>query len=143
MASIQSSSCVVNDLEIESPSCWCGLKAPLKISYTHNNPGRKFYACPNYHTGERKCKFFIWADILQSVLSEKNLTRDNDLRKREDAVLLREYEAKKEKDKLIDREQMLKKHEDELRRRIVENRVVRILLCLYWFVSLVIVFGWW
>ncbi|KAF5468393.1 hypothetical protein F2P56_012545 [Juglans regia] len=40
----------------------------------------------------------------QSVVFEKNLTRENEIRKREDALLLREYEAQKEKDKLIERE---------------------------------------
>ncbi|XP_035546480.1 exocyst complex component SEC3A-like isoform X3 [Juglans regia] len=52
---------------------------------------------------ETRCQFFIWADILQSVVSEKNLTRENEIRKREDALLLREYESQKEKDKLIER----------------------------------------
>ncbi|XP_035548408.1 uncharacterized protein LOC118349049 [Juglans regia] len=142
MASSQASSCVVNDIEMESPSCWCGLKAPLKISHTHKNPGRKFYACPTYGTGETRCQFFIWADILQSVISEKYLTRENEIRKREDALLLREYEAQKKEDKLLEREKTLQKQDDDLHKRIVENRVVRILLCLYWIVSVVIVFGW-
>lgn len=49
IASSQSSSCVVNALEMESPSCWYGLKVPLKFSHTNKNPKRKFYACPNYN----------------------------------------------------------------------------------------------
>ncbi|KAG6654598.1 hypothetical protein CIPAW_05G157100 [Carya illinoinensis] len=140
MASSQSSSSVINCDEIESPSCWCGLKSPLKISHTYKNPGRKFYACPKYYTLEPRCQFFIWEDIFQSVVRENvNKTRENELRKRKDALLLREYEAQIEKDKLVEREQMLNKQEGELGRRIVENRIGRIFLCLFWIVSLVIV----
>ncbi|KAG6664229.1 uncharacterized protein At4g04775-like [Carya illinoinensis] len=143
MASSQSSSCVLNDLELDSPSCWCGLKAPLKISRTHKNPNRKFYACPNFQTGQTRCQFFVWEDILQSVLRETaNKTRENELRLREDAVLLREYEAQQEKDKLRERETLLKNQEDELGRRMASNRIGRILLCMCWIVSLVRFFGW-
>ncbi|KAG6687272.1 hypothetical protein I3842_11G062900 [Carya illinoinensis] len=67
MESSQSSSCVVDALQMESPTCWCGLKAPLKASHTSKHPGRKFYACSKYNMGEAKYQFFIWADILQRV----------------------------------------------------------------------------
>ncbi|KAG2712309.1 hypothetical protein I3760_04G119500 [Carya illinoinensis] len=90
------------------------------------------------YLGEPRCQFFIWEDIFQSVVRENvNKTRENELRKREDALLLREYEAQKEKDRLLDREHMVNKQEGELGRRILENRIGRILLCIFWILSLV------
>ncbi|KAF5462587.1 hypothetical protein F2P56_018578 [Juglans regia] len=139
MASSQSS-CVVDELQIEAPTCWCGLKAPLKTSHTKKNPGRKFYACPKYNTGEEMCQFFIWADILQLV-EEKIRTRENAARKREDDLLLREYEVQKTKDKLVERENVLYKQEKKIGKQLVENRCARICLCIYWVLSIVIIFG--
>ncbi|XP_023924947.1 uncharacterized protein LOC112036376 [Quercus suber] len=43
--------------------CYCPspAKPVLVVSWTENNPGRRFYGCPNYWVG-RKCKFFQWVD---------------------------------------------------------------------------------
>ncbi|KAK9989033.1 hypothetical protein SO802_029272 [Lithocarpus litseifolius] len=45
--------------------CMCYCPSPQKpvlvISWTDNNPGRRFYGCPNYWIG-KKCKFFQWVD---------------------------------------------------------------------------------
>ncbi|KAG6683096.1 hypothetical protein I3842_13G175400 [Carya illinoinensis] len=81
---------------MESPTCWCSLKAPLKTSRTNKNPGRKFYACPKYNMGEAKCQFFIWVFILQLV-EDKIRSRENVVRKKEDDILLHEYEVQKKK----------------------------------------------
>ncbi|XP_059663406.1 disease resistance protein Roq1-like [Cornus florida] len=40
--------------------CKCGVKSPLKVSYTQRNPGRWFYGCANYRTGS--CGFLRWED---------------------------------------------------------------------------------
>nr|POF21489.1 hypothetical protein CFP56_51620 [Quercus suber] len=43
----------------------CYYPSPQKpvpvVSWTNNNPGRRFYGCPNYWIG-KKCKFFQWVD---------------------------------------------------------------------------------
>ncbi|RYR28802.1 hypothetical protein HN51_062161 [Arachis hypogaea] len=36
--------------------CECGLRAPLQVSNSMANPGRKYYACP-----ARRCGWFRWA----------------------------------------------------------------------------------
>ncbi|RYQ96176.1 uncharacterized protein LOC107611035 [Arachis ipaensis] len=36
--------------------CECGLRAPLQVSNSVANPGRKYYACPT-----RRCGWFRWA----------------------------------------------------------------------------------
>ncbi|RYQ83558.1 hypothetical protein Ahy_B10g102289 [Arachis hypogaea] len=36
--------------------CECGLRAPLQVSNSIANPGRKYYACP-----VRRCGWFRWA----------------------------------------------------------------------------------
>ncbi|XP_042978846.1 uncharacterized protein LOC122309427 [Carya illinoinensis] len=136
------SSCVVDD-DFESPTCWCGLKAPLKTSQTNKNPGRKYYACPKYkyNTGEANCQFFIWADIFQLLESQKR-TRDNAVRKRKDDVLLREYEVEEKEDKLIERERVLDNQEEKIMRMVLQYRCARISLCMYWVIPIVIIFGW-
>ncbi|KAG6679068.1 hypothetical protein I3842_14G112700 [Carya illinoinensis] len=136
------SSCVDDDF-LESPTCWCGLKAPLKTSQTNKNLGRKFYACPKYkyNTGEAKCQFFIWADILQLV-EERTRARENAVRKREDDVLLCEYKVEQKEDKLFERVCVLDKLEEEMQNLVVWNRRARTSLYLYWVISIVIIFGW-
>ncbi|XP_042988595.1 uncharacterized protein LOC122316123 [Carya illinoinensis] len=108
MASTQSSSSVVDEFVLETPSCWCGLKAPLKTSHTTKNPGRKFFACPNYKTLEtRKCEFFIWADIFHLV--EENIRRrESQVWNMLDDVLVHEKEVRKKEDKV-------RKKEDKVR----------------------------
>ncbi|KAG6683694.1 hypothetical protein I3842_12G026500 [Carya illinoinensis] len=75
MSPSQSSS-FLNDFIMESPTCWCGLKTPQKTSYTSKNPGRRFFACPDYHTGEVRCEFFVWANILH-LLEENFRAHEN------------------------------------------------------------------
>ncbi|KAK9986214.1 hypothetical protein SO802_031165 [Lithocarpus litseifolius] len=43
--------------------CYCSShqKPVLVFSWTDNNPGRRFYGCPNYWIG-KKCKFFQWVN---------------------------------------------------------------------------------
>ncbi|KAF5480172.1 hypothetical protein F2P56_000938 [Juglans regia] len=127
MASSQSSASF-NDNVIESPTCWCGLKTPLKTSYTKKNPGRRFFACPKYNTGDAMCDFLVWPDIFQLV--EKNiLLRENKVSKTWDDVLKREHAVRKREDKVREMAKTLRKEK-------------RKLLCLYWVVTFVIVFAW-
>ncbi|KAL3625367.1 hypothetical protein CASFOL_030821 [Castilleja foliolosa] len=41
--------------------CRCGNELPLKTSGTKSNPGRRYWACPNYGTGQY-CGVFKWLD---------------------------------------------------------------------------------
>ncbi|XP_050241862.1 uncharacterized protein LOC126690777 [Quercus robur] len=41
--------------------CFCSERPVVVVSWTSDNPGRRFYGCPNYWVG-RKCKFFQWLD---------------------------------------------------------------------------------
>ncbi|XP_041017100.1 uncharacterized protein LOC121259539 [Juglans microcarpa x Juglans regia] len=107
MASSQSSS-LVNDFVMESSICWCGLKTPLKTSYTKKNPGRRFFVCRKYNTGDASCEFFIWADILQ-LLEENILLRENKAWKTWDDVLKREYAIRKREEKVREMAKNLKK----------------------------------
>ncbi|KAK4605092.1 hypothetical protein RGQ29_013251 [Quercus rubra] len=40
---------------------YCNKKHVLVVAWTEDNPGRRFYGCPNYWVG-RKCRFFQWHD---------------------------------------------------------------------------------
>ena len=40
--------CSRKDFLKENVYCGCGYKLPLKTSWTSINPGRRFFACPNY-----------------------------------------------------------------------------------------------
>ncbi|XP_023764918.1 uncharacterized protein LOC111913452 [Lactuca sativa] len=41
--------------------CWCEDLCPMFFSGTPENPGKKFWGCPNYK-GEGGCGFFRWID---------------------------------------------------------------------------------
>ncbi|KAK4590640.1 hypothetical protein RGQ29_020983 [Quercus rubra] len=58
-----SSSSSTNLKRRPSRTCYCPNpgKLVLVVSWMENNPGRRFYGCPNYWVG-RKCKYFQWVD---------------------------------------------------------------------------------
>ncbi|KAF9588525.1 hypothetical protein IFM89_013019 [Coptis chinensis] len=41
-------------------SCFCGERAPIQVSFTDKNPGRKFVGCKKFPNGH--CEFFVWVD---------------------------------------------------------------------------------
>nr|GMD51158.1 GRF zinc finger protein [Ipomoea batatas] len=41
--------------------CRCGYLAPLKMSWSYANPGKRYRACPRYGGNER-CRYFEWMD---------------------------------------------------------------------------------
>ncbi|KAG7996467.1 hypothetical protein I3843_01G160900 [Carya illinoinensis] len=114
---------------MESPTCWCGLKTPLKTSHTSKNFGMRFFACPNYKTGEARCDFFGWADILH-LLEQNFRARENKATSISwNDVLEREYAVRKWEDKVREIAKNLKKQK-------------RKLLYFYWILTFVIVFIW-
>ncbi|KAL0421249.1 UNVERIFIED_CONTAM: hypothetical protein Slati_3147800 [Sesamum latifolium] len=49
-------------------NCFCGIRAPLRTSWTNDNPGRRFYSCPNCKSGG--CRFFTWDDPPMCVIPD-------------------------------------------------------------------------
>nr|GLL19972.1 uncharacterized protein LOC109164785 [Ipomoea trifida] len=41
--------------------CRCGYFAPLKMSWSYANPGKRYRACPRYG-GNESCRYFEWMD---------------------------------------------------------------------------------
>nr|XP_023923850.1 uncharacterized protein LOC112035258 [Quercus suber] len=59
---MEASSSTSSSLRRRAPfRCYCDEKPVLVVSWTPDNPGRRFYGYPNYWVG-RKCKFFQWRD---------------------------------------------------------------------------------
>ncbi|XP_074362702.1 uncharacterized protein LOC141702974 isoform X2 [Apium graveolens] len=44
----------------EQKWCWCGKRARVNNSWTHNNPGRRFYTCGTVKEVGAGCYFFEW-----------------------------------------------------------------------------------
>nr|GMC91072.1 DNA-(apurinic or apyrimidinic site) lyase [Ipomoea batatas] len=43
--------------------CWCGEIAPVRMSWSSANPGKRFRACPHYGVrGNGNCRYFQWLD---------------------------------------------------------------------------------
>nr|GMD83680.1 uncharacterized protein LOC109168447 [Ipomoea batatas] len=43
--------------------CWCGEVAPVRMSWSYANPGKRFRACPRYGVrGNGNCRYFEWLD---------------------------------------------------------------------------------
>ncbi|OIS99315.1 hypothetical protein A4A49_62572 [Nicotiana attenuata] len=69
-------------MESSGPFCRCGDAAELVISWSNNNPGRRFYGCKNYEKDKSiGCKYFAWFDppthehlkpVILGLLKKKN-----------------------------------------------------------------------
>ncbi|KAG4179177.1 hypothetical protein ERO13_A10G090350v2 [Gossypium hirsutum] len=45
------------------PVCYCGNLAKLNMSWSNDNPGRRFFGYKKFGSGFRKpCRFFTWFD---------------------------------------------------------------------------------
>ncbi|XP_075654660.1 uncharacterized protein LOC142624792 [Castanea sativa] len=59
---MEASSSTSSSLRRKAPfRCYCAEKPVFVVSWTLDNPGRRFDGCPNYWVG-RKYKFFQWRD---------------------------------------------------------------------------------
>ncbi|XP_019163053.1 PREDICTED: uncharacterized protein LOC109159395 [Ipomoea nil] len=47
---------------MEEIRCHCGLLAPVKMSWSYANPGKRYRACQRYG-GHGSCRFFQWLDF--------------------------------------------------------------------------------
>ncbi|KAK9274526.1 hypothetical protein L1049_021775 [Liquidambar formosana] len=45
----------------EANHCYCGDRSKIWTSWTDNNPGRRFYGCPN-NKANGSCGYFNWLD---------------------------------------------------------------------------------
>ncbi|XP_010695405.1 uncharacterized protein LOC104908052 [Beta vulgaris subsp. vulgaris] len=73
--------------------CGCRFAVATRISWTHENPGRKFRVCKfyNHETGQRGCNTFEWVDegstdwqrdVINVLVAEKHrLATDNHITK--------------------------------------------------------------
>ncbi|KAM7469359.1 hypothetical protein LguiA_007542 [Lonicera macranthoides] len=59
-SSSSSSSGFSKSLKTTTLTCHCGYPAPIRVSWTKENPGRRFAGCRNYRA--RPCNFFKWID---------------------------------------------------------------------------------
>ncbi|KAG6682137.1 hypothetical protein I3842_13G123500 [Carya illinoinensis] len=149
-----------------APICLCGSTARLKVSNTSKNPRRPFLTCPNYNKeGKPYCNYFIWADFVEgngSPLARPKTEfqqKDDELENREIEVTRRENEvqhalaeihkaneeihkAKEEIQKV--KEDIQKKvldllnEREELQSQMIEINHARMLLCVYWGLSILI-----
>ncbi|KAL4564931.1 hypothetical protein LXL04_029007 [Taraxacum kok-saghyz] len=42
--------------------CYCGEEAPCTISWSENNPGRRYYGCKYWPNEKEECGYFDWYD---------------------------------------------------------------------------------
>ncbi|PWA46103.1 zinc finger, GRF-type [Artemisia annua] len=63
---------------MENVNCFCGNQAAIRTSWTNNNPGQRFWSCPQI---DSHCDFFSWLDppmcarsrqIIPGLLSSRN-----------------------------------------------------------------------
>nr|GMD13395.1 uncharacterized protein LOC109164785 [Ipomoea batatas] len=50
-----------NTSSADDVRCRCGYLAPLKMSWSYANPGKRYRACPRYG-GNESCRYFEWMD---------------------------------------------------------------------------------
>nr|GMD06415.1 DNA-(apurinic or apyrimidinic site) lyase [Ipomoea batatas] len=73
--------------------CWCGEVAPVKMSWSTANPGKRYRACPHYG-GNDNCWYFEWidSDVTERVsrvirgLLKKLDKKDNEIQRIQAAI---------------------------------------------------------
>ncbi|CAH1430709.1 unnamed protein product [Lactuca virosa] len=60
----------------------------LQVSRASENPGRRFYGCPNYKDESMNCKYFIWIDDELTIQRYKDLlfNMHHDMKGMEDEI---------------------------------------------------------
>ncbi|KAM7525327.1 hypothetical protein LguiA_015229 [Lonicera macranthoides] len=49
-------------------TCFCGEPAPIRVSWTSRNSGRRFFGCRSY--SNNGCNFFDWVDKEKTIQEE-------------------------------------------------------------------------
>ncbi|KAK9755579.1 hypothetical protein RND81_01G035900 [Saponaria officinalis] len=86
--------------------CFCGRVAVVLTSWTKDNPGRRFEACPIYNpvTKTRGCRCFRWLDENQTTWQKKvinQLVLERKLLKNEAEMLQKENDMLKKEEKMM------------------------------------------
>ncbi|KAL3623450.1 hypothetical protein CASFOL_032266 [Castilleja foliolosa] len=97
--------------------CHCGIQLELVTSWTDDNPGRRFQACPNYKMPS-SCGFFRWFD--EEMCSRSKEVIPGLLRKTNKLELL--LATEQEKNKLVQHYELLLAAEQE------KNKFVQVVL---------------
>ncbi|XP_062119512.1 uncharacterized protein LOC133833955 [Humulus lupulus] len=62
------------ELQFNKPICDCGFESVIRTSWTVDNPGRRFYDCPNYKRNVNNCcQFLRWIDPIHGARNMNNL----------------------------------------------------------------------
>ncbi|XP_019166871.1 PREDICTED: uncharacterized protein LOC109162637 [Ipomoea nil] len=82
--------------------CRCGFLAPMKMSWSYANPGKRYRACPRYG-GNDSCRYFEWMDynvservtnVLRGLLKRAN-KYEHEIEKLQFTIEKKEHEIKK------------------------------------------------
>ncbi|KAM7496961.1 hypothetical protein LguiA_021375 [Lonicera macranthoides] len=121
-------------------TCFCGEVAPMRVSWTEKNPGRRFIGCKNF--SNNGCNFFHWVDKESPVAEEiqANYSKTRGMyREKEDwrAVVERVKELNAHLSKRMERErekreEVQKKYEQcKKALNIAKNRVYLLIVLLF------------
>nr|GMD13113.1 DNA-(apurinic or apyrimidinic site) lyase [Ipomoea batatas] len=88
-----SSSSIGSTQWLREVRCWCGEVAPVKMSWSDANPGKRYRACPHYG-GNGNCWYFEWidSDVTERVsrvirgLLKKLDKKDNEIERLQTAI---------------------------------------------------------
>ncbi|XP_057801807.1 uncharacterized protein LOC131016971 [Salvia miltiorrhiza] len=131
-----------NEYEGDSRYCFCvnegkRLKAPIRTSWTEDNPGRRFYGCKNWKT--KKCRYFKWHD---EPMGERAIEVINEL-KNENLKLI-EMNSRSATPSDVEAEigllwDMIEGLKDESKRARTTNRLFVSILIVSWLVLIYVV----
>nr|GLL25658.1 uncharacterized protein LOC109150411 [Ipomoea trifida] len=93
-----------NTSSADDVRCRCGYLAPLKMSWSYANPGKRYRACPRYG-GNESCRYFEWMDydvservakVIRGLLKRAN-NYEKEIEKLNLTVEKRDFEIHKKK----------------------------------------------
>ncbi|XP_062080217.1 uncharacterized protein LOC133784969 [Humulus lupulus] len=62
------------ELQFNKPIYDCGFESIIRTSWTVDNPGRRFYGCPNYKRNVNDgCRFLRWIDPIHGARNRNDL----------------------------------------------------------------------
>ena len=114
-------------------TCYCGAPAPIKVSRTSDNPGRRFFGCQNYKV--QPCAFFKWVDEddgIESRMLEFHC-RVQELQSTNQQLQRRYEDEKKKCEELKKQVEVERKAKNELKKKyesvMVKKKVALYLIC--------------